>query len=305
MTKCNNETCEVKASFIEHEITNSLSHIKTQKDTAVGAIKIYLAIVFGFFAYISFLQTKIVTIANPIPNDMYSVFSIFGILLTSFIFIIGWILLDFITNSIFTSVVHYKHVSYMRSLKASVIGEVFYKHCIVPLSAKKINLKRSRQLPIIFSVFNFLLLCANYYFFSISQAATIAATYTMVIMGVFALFYPNVCAKYYEELLIAQRMKPGKDESRIRHIVRKRIKSNKNEPTHKRVRIAFNCFAFVFFLTMGINVYVTNFTVYDLPPVSLYSEAFILLLLSIFRYVIAQYRIEKVICVFGFQAKKV
>ena len=283
----------VRAEILDKEMRNSLAHIRHQKDQAMSAVRIYLTVLFALFAYIAFVQTKILAETQLRSSDDLMIFGVFGVLTTLVVFFLGWVLLDFVTNIMFSAVVHYKHVGYMRKLKAEIFGRKFVEHSIAPIAARKIPLKRSRHLPIIFSIVNLLLLCTNYYFFSLFMMFESAFTCTIVILGIFALCYPNACAKYYEELLIAQRVRPGLDEDNARRLVRRAIGFYQRQPMQIIFRRAL-VVAFSVFLTLIVICAYMIGTTGSLSVVTTYSMVTLVFLVGVLRYAVAQARITKV-----------
>ena len=294
--KCQGSSgCSIRLEHVDKEMEYSLNHISRQKEISLNAVKIYLAVLSGLLAYAAFVQTKVINnvASTPPPSDNYFMYAVFGIMATFLVFFLGWILLDFITGVVFSTIMHYKHVSYMRSIKGDIFGKQFLDKCIVPISAKKISMKRSRHLPATFSIINLLLLCLNYYFFSCFLDNSHALTYTMGIIAFFAIYYPNVCAKYNEEITIAQRMRPTNNEEKIRGIVRSRIDKNKKGIVHKSIKV-FLCIIFImFFVFILYNIYILDVVRTQLPSWIFNLEIALLLSLAAVRYFIAQYRIRK------------
>lgn len=280
--------CSVKAEHIDTEISNSLEHIRTQKELALSGVKIYASVVFGIFVYAAFIQTNI----KPIQNATFSFYAVIGVAITIFVFFLGWVLLDFITNTIFAAVVHYKHVSHMRGLKAITVGEAFRANCILPIATKEVPLKHARHLPITFSVINLLLLCACYYFAALAIRPSLAASYTMLGIGFFAYWYPNVFSKYNEEIFVAQLMSPGRDEKRIRKTLRAYVQRNERKKVHKILH-GIMLFAFAFFLfSIGIGLYLFYEESQEISNNRNWFSLCLLLLVFVLRYFLAQFRVE-------------
>jgi hypothetical protein len=280
--------CSVKAEHIDSEISNSLEHIRTQKELVLSGVKIYASVVFGMFVYAAYIQTNI----KPIPNTTFQFYAVIGIAITILVFILGWALLAFITNTIFAAVVHYKHVSHMRRLKTIIVGEAFRANCILPIAAQEVPLKYAKLLPIAFSVINLLLLCSSYYFIALITKPSTAASYTMLCIGFFAYWYPNVFSRYNEEIFISQLMSPKRDEKYIRKMLQECVQRNESKKIHKILRgIMFFAFS-IFLFSIGSNLY----PFYKESLQISYNENWVsfglLLLFVVLRYWLAQLRVK-------------
>jgi Na+/H+ antiporter NhaC len=114
----------------------------------------------------------------------------------------------------------------------------------------------------------------------------------MSIIAIFSLYYPNVCAKYNEEILIAQRTTPQKDENHNREVIKKTIKKNKSRRDNKLFWYFLILFFLLFVILIGYNVY----TITNKNAISnwfILTELGLLLLIASIRYLIAQYRVEE------------
>jgi len=230
------EKLKLSESSVEQEISTSFDYITSQKDVSIKAIKVYLTIVFGLFVYSSFIETRIIEAKVDTPSDDFFVFGIFGVFITTLTFMIGWALLDFITRIIYGVIKQYKHISYMRYLKSQLfITNTFRNYSINPILVTKIPMRISRHLPVIFNLMNFFLLCFIYYFLNLFLEPEMSITYTLVILGIFAIYYPNSCEKYYEEIAIAQLIKPNLSERKAKCIIRERIERNRKNLSYTRI----------------------------------------------------------------------
>ena len=249
---------EMKSSYINNEINNSLTQIENNKTLALGAIKIYLLIFFSLFTYAAFLQTKIITDVNIVlPSTKYFMFSVFGAILTIITTSLGWILIDYITGLIYKAIINYKHMSYMRNLSSELFfNKELINHCVLPIGSSIVHLERSRHLPIVFSVINMLILSMNYYFLQISFHPKLALTVTFSIFFVFALLFPNACKKLEEEKRIAQKLSPSNiDEKKIRDNlveIKKEKRGSKEFKCFFRITIILSC---IFLLMIVYNIY--------------------------------------------------
>ena len=249
---------EYQVSYINNEISNSIAQIENNKKLAIGAIKIYLLIFFGMFAYAAFLQTKIIgNNSISLPSEKYFMYALFGVIVTVMTSAMGWILLDYITGLVYKAIINYKHISYMRMLSSSLFfNDSLNNHCILPVGCSIVHLERTRHLPLIFSVINILLLGMNYYFLQTAFLPKTALTITYLIIFVFAIFFPNACKKLEEEKIIAQKMTPGSnDEKKIREHLAEIKDKKKKDKIYKVYWYIFITLCIVFLMSFMFNVF--------------------------------------------------
>lgn len=292
MNCVNEDICSVRATHIDNEIDCSLKNIQSQREHAVNGAKIYLTVLFGLLGYFGFLNTKIIKTLS-LPDEKYQFFAIFGVAIILVTFISGWILLDYITNIMFSTIVQYKHISYMRYLKSLNFTDIFSKNCIYPLAAKSIQLRRSRHLPIVFCFINFLLLVVIFYSLSLGFSKEISITYTLMVLGIFAVYFPNVCIKYYEETSIAQFINPKRDEQNVRNVLINNVKRTKKRRYYRMMHLILTISLIIFFFSTAINLFSIHVYETSVPHNIIKLQLLALALLSLFRYLMVQYRINK------------
>ena len=145
---------------------------------------------------------------------------------------------------------------------------------------------------------NLLVLSANYYFLSLIIPAREAACYTLLAIGFFAIWYPNVCAKFYEELLIAQKMSPRRNETRVRAMVEQRIQSNKRALSRRFINWILLALFATFIFSIATGLYLQYFESIEISALRNRLSLMILMIIFPLRYWVAQFRIERKVAIF-------
>ena len=218
-----NVTCSEKISCIIQEIDNSFNYIITQKNYAIGIIKLYILTLTGLFGYAAFLQTKILyrTTKQPIFFDgSHFTYSIFGIFFSLLVFVIGWALQSYLSHVISGISISYKHISNMRKLKSCIFpNDDFKEHSIMPCYHTKVSVFYSQHLPIIFNIINLMTLLMIYYFLQVSVFWFFSYLISSVIIFIFGIYYPTSCQNFYKEIMCALRVTPYKQEKFVREAI--------------------------------------------------------------------------------------
>ena len=288
------ELCAIKTGHIDNEINISLKQIVTHKQMAISAIKVYLIVLSSIFVFAAHVNG--VTAVAAKHDSVYMLYySIFGALALVIVFIIGWAALYFITGCVVATILDMKHIGYMRGLKSSVIGNTFVKSCIFPVSKKRALLRRSQTLPVVFSLINLVLLIGAYYFWSLYFSQFISVTLTLIPLVPLAIYYPNVCIKYYEEVEIAQRITPRLGDDKIRYAVKKmvRSKNNDNKTTGNILRVVAIVLIFSFLLNFIVNI-IDMSKYIDYTYIEAY-EVIILIVVIAIKYWLAKYRVDFIV----------
>ena len=163
---------------------------------------------------------------------------------------------------------------------------------------KQIPMRISAQVPIIGGMINLALLLLNFYFFSLFVNFELSILFTTLIIGGVGLFYANQLEKHFEEILIAQKLIPKRDEIALKKTVKAFVKQKKKLKNYIYTNNIYKISLFLFFSSIifaFINAqkhFVTGFTGDNLKYLP-----FILFLVSLIpRVYMGRHRIEYIKC---------
>lgn len=292
------EICAQRLSSVTQEIDNSFSHVAAQKSHSISIVKLYLVSLTGLLGYAAFVQTKV--FANQPAGDIkFLMFSIFGISYTLIVFCLGWVLLSYLSHIICGISLSYKHISNMRFLKSLIFpNNSFCNNSIMPTHHSGVPIMFSRDLPIIFSIVNFLTLLLIYYYLVISVNHFWAFNITTFVLSIFAIFYPNACINFYKEILCAKLVTPHKNEEYVRSVINRKMNILKSTSYYKN-KISLLKNAFIVFLIAKVShvalyTYYSNYSL-SLPYVDIRLSSLITLLelLSLLAFFTIRYLVER------------
>lgn len=287
--------------YLTKEIEITYSQIDKQRESTTDFLKIYLSIILGLFTFIYFLENRLLVDGKriPIPNNDFIIFGGFGILVCLITFIIGWALLDNVTKTVYKSIKHYKHISYIRHIIAlSFDNDLLTNNSILPMRQKQIPMRISAQVPIIGGLINLALLLLNFYFFSLFANFELSILFTTLIVCGLGIFYANQLEKHFEEILIAQKLLPKRDEVSLKKSVKEFVKLKKQSKNYVYTNRIYKLTLFLFFSSL-IAAFInsqTHFLSGFLGNNFMYLPSILFLISLIPRVYMGRHRIEDIKC---------
>jgi hypothetical protein len=197
----------------------------------IHVVKLYFIALTGLFAYAAFVQTKIIS-STSIANN-FVLFSVFGVLYTIVVFMIGWALMSHLSHVLSGISIAYKHIGQMRYLKSLVFPDnIFAAKSIMPMMYNEVPVTYSKDLPLIFSVTNYLVLLISFYYLSMSCNWFIAYNATTTVLMIVATTYPSSYLNFYKKISCARLVTPEKNELVTKIQLDELLQNAKNESSY-------------------------------------------------------------------------
>lgn len=230
------------SEYLLKDIELSYKKISSLRDGGTPYLRIYLNVILGQFALIAFVEKLKSDHASSIaslkvekgaqiniPSLELIPHAMFGLTLAIFIFILGWVILDYYTRVVEKTIIHYKQIGHLRHI---IIKEypIMRKYNVLPTKPRRVPLQITRHIPTIGTIVNFLTLILIYFYLDLlTLSKSNALLITMFVLTLVLLVYPIVLDKYFEKRTISQMISPGYRYSRSKEFIRDVITQNKED----------------------------------------------------------------------------
>jgi hypothetical protein len=143
----------------------------------------------------------------------------------------------------------------MRNLINQIIGDnLLLNNSVLPLKQSNIPMRISAQVPLAGGLINLGLLLLNYYFFYLFISKEYALLATTLIISILSVFYSNLLEKHFEEILIAQKLEPERDEMKLKNQVKVLVRQKKRSKNYRYTKTIYFASLIVLIISIIINV---------------------------------------------------
>ena len=261
------------------------------------AINLYLIALGAAFSLASFLLGNFPPPPNKPPRLL-----LLGYASGTIVFIIGWLLLSFLSHRLATNILLFKHINVFRHRRLEVIGksEEFAPGYVFPLDPEQVETYTPgllHQMPYIFFTINYCVLVGTTYFYSsMCFEFFVSASHALTYGAIFGILYPRSCIVFKKHIWCALHANTLAQKKQLE----KQYESLSNK--QRCFRLIGRCLTLFWLVPMAFySIYATVATLEILNPVLKFSNFAFYILIPGALFAIMKYCTEVFSSASGFK----